>query len=111
LTGKLTGDFPVTHGETGKLTAIRHVRQDSPQSCNKLSRKEHVLKSMPAKDDLTASSELVDMLEDLIPGIFGHEADKQVQTHDGLLIEMVENGCRQGVGIMALTSFSMNVLS
>lgn len=109
--GHMALGFPIAHGKAGKLTAIRHVRQHNPQSCNELSRKEHVLKSMPAKDDLTASSKLVDMVEDLIPGIFGHEADEQVQTHDGLLIEMVENGCRQGVGIMALTSFSMNVLS
>jgi hypothetical protein len=104
-------DFPVAYGEAGKLAAIRHVRQDNPQSCNELSGKEHVLKSMPAKDDLTTSSELVDMVEDLIPGVFGHEADEQVQTNDGLLVEMVENGCRQGVGIMALTSFSVNVPS
>jgi hypothetical protein len=104
-------DFPVAYGEADKLPAIRHVRQENPQSRNELSRKEHVLKSVPAKDDLTASSELVDMVEDLIPGVFGHEADERVQTHDRTLVEMVENGCRQGVGILALTSFSMNLLS
>ena len=79
--------------------------------CHELSRKEHILKSMSAKDDLVASSELVDAVEDLIPRVLGHEADERVQTDDRLLIEMVENGRREGIGFMALTSFRMNVLS
>jgi hypothetical protein len=79
--------------------------------CHELGRKEHVLKSVSAKDDLVASSELVDAVEDLIPRVLGHEADERVQTDDRLLIEMVENRRRKGIGIMALTSFRMNVLS
>jgi len=63
-----------------------------------------------AKDDLVASSELVDTVEDLIPRVLGHEANEQVQTDDGLLIEMVENGRCKGIGIIALISFRMNVL-
>jgi len=35
-----------------------------------------------AKDDLVASSELVDAVEDLIPRVLGHEADERVQTDD-----------------------------
>lgn len=78
---------------------------------HELGRKEHVLKSVSAKDDFVASSELVDALEDLIPRVLGHEADERVQTDDRLLIEMIENGCREGIGVMPLTSFRMNVLS
>jgi len=48
--------------------------------CHELSRKEHILKSVSAKDDLVASSELVDAVEDLIPRVLGHEADERVQT-------------------------------
>ncbi|MCI0427473.1 MAG: hypothetical protein L0Z46_05620 [Nitrospiraceae bacterium] len=66
--------------------------------------KEHVLKSVSAKDDLVASGELVDAVEDLIPGVLGHEADERVQTDDGLLIEMVEKGCREGIGMRRLPS-------
>ena len=43
--------------------------------CHEMARKEHVLKSMSAKDDLAASGELVDGVEDLIPGVLRHEAD------------------------------------
>jgi hypothetical protein len=50
-------------------------------------------------------------VEDLIPRVLGHEVDERVQTDDRLLIEMVENGRREGIGFMALTSFRMNVLS
>jgi hypothetical protein len=63
-----------------------------------MGRKEHVLKSMSAKDDLTASGELVDGVEDLIPRVLGHKADERIQTDDRLLIEMVENGFREGIG-------------
>ena len=55
--------------------------------------KERVVESVSAKDNLVASGELVDAVEDLIPGVLGHEADERIQTDDGLLIEMVENGC------------------
>jgi hypothetical protein len=51
--------------------------------------KERVVESVSAKDDLVASGELVDGVEDLIPGILRHEADERIQTDDGLLIEMV----------------------
>jgi hypothetical protein len=79
--------------------------------CHELGRKEHILKPVSAKDDLVASSELVDAVEDLIPRVLRHEADERVQTDDRLLIEMVENGRRKGIGVMALTSFRMNVRS
>jgi hypothetical protein len=46
--------------------------------CHELVRKEHVLKSVSAKDDLVASSELVDAVEDLIPRVLGHEVDERV---------------------------------
>jgi len=52
-----------------------------------------------AKDDLVASGELVDAVEDLIPGVLRHETDERIQTDDRLLIEMVENGCRESIGI------------
>jgi len=68
-----------------------------------MARKEHVLKSVSAKDDLTASGELVDGAEDLNPRVLGHKADERIQTDDGLLIEMVENGCRENIGIRVLT--------
>jgi len=64
--------------------------------------KERVVKSVSAKDNLVASGELVDGVEDLIPGVLGHEADEQIQRDDGLLIEMVENGCRDGVGMRTM---------
>lgn len=54
--------------------------------CHELGRKEHVLISVSAEDDLVASSEFVDTVEDLIPRVLGHEADERVQTHDRLLI-------------------------
>jgi hypothetical protein len=79
--------------------------------CHELGRKEHVLKSVSAKDDLVTSSELVDAVKDLIPSVLGHEADERVQTDDRLFIEMVENGRRKGIGMMALTPFRMNVRS
>ena len=67
------------------------------------------IKSVSAKDDLVASGELVDDVEGLIPGVLGHEADKRVQTDDGLLIEMVENGCRDSIGMRTLPSYRMNI--
>jgi hypothetical protein len=38
--------------------------------------KERVVESVSAKDNLVASGELVDGVEDLIPCVLGHEADK-----------------------------------
>jgi hypothetical protein len=70
--------------------------------CNEMDREERVFKSVPAKDDLVASGELVDSVEDLIPGVLGHEADERIQIDDGLLIEMVENGCRERIGMETL---------
>ena len=66
---------------------------------------------MPAKDDLLASGKLVNAVENLIPRVLRHETDERIQTNDGLLIEMVENGRRDDIGIMRLTSYRMNVLS
>jgi hypothetical protein len=63
--------------------------------CHEMGRKEQILESVSAKDDLVASSELVDAVEDLIPAVLRHETDKQIQTDDGLLVEMVEDGCRE----------------
>jgi hypothetical protein len=69
-----------------------------------MGREERVLKSVPAKDNLVASGELVDAVEDFIPGVLRHEADERIQTDDGLLIEMVENGCRDCIGMGTLPS-------
>jgi hypothetical protein len=41
-----------------------------------MARKEHVFKSVSAKDDLVASGELVDAMKDLIPGVLSHEANE-----------------------------------
>src|SRR5262245_15255527 len=71
--------------------------------------KEHVVVPVPAKDDLIASSKLIDSMENLIPGVFGHETDEQVQTDDCLLIQMVENGRRHGIGMLMLTRYRINV--
>jgi hypothetical protein len=71
--------------------------------------KERVVESVSAKDDLVASGELVDVVEDLIPCVLGHEADEGIQRDDGLLIKMVENGCRESVGMRTLLSKMMNI--
>jgi len=42
---------------------------------------------------------LIDMVEDLIPRVLGHETDERVQTDDHLLIQMIENRCRKGIRI------------
>jgi hypothetical protein len=44
--------------------------------CQKMGGKERVVESVSAKDNLVASGELVDGVEDLIPGVLGHEADE-----------------------------------
>jgi hypothetical protein len=41
-------------------------------------------------------------MEDLIPGVLRHEADERFQTDDRLLIEMVENGCRENIAMETL---------
>ncbi len=61
---------------------------------------EHVLKLVSAKDDLVASGELVYTVEDLIPCVLRHQADKRIQADDGLLIELVENGGRKNIDII-----------
>lgn len=65
-----------------------------------MGREEGVLKSMSAQDDLVVSGELVDAVEDLIPGVLRHQAHECVQTDDSLFVKMVENGGRQSIGIM-----------
>jgi hypothetical protein len=75
-----------------------------------MGREEHVVESMPAKNDFLGSGELVDSVEDLIPGVLRDETDERVQTDDRLLIDMVEDGRREGIGIRTLTSDRMNVL-
>jgi hypothetical protein len=77
--------------------------------CDEMVGEEHVLKSVSAKDDLVASGELVDDMEDLIPGVLRHEADERFQTDDGLLIEMVENGCRESIAMGMLPLYRMNI--
>jgi hypothetical protein len=79
--------------------------------CHKMGREEHVVESVPAKDDLIASSKLIDHMENLIPGVLRHETDERVQADNCLLIQMVENGHRHGIGMLMLISFCMNVLS
>ena len=77
--------------------------------CHEMGGKEQILESVSAKDDLVASSELVDAVEDLIPAVLRHETDEQIQTYDGLFIEMVENGLREDIGMMALMSYRLSV--
>ena len=79
--------------------------------CREMGGKERVVESVSAKNNLVASGELVDGVEYLIPGVLGHEANERIQRDDGLLIEMVENGCREGVGMRALLSRMMNIRS
>ena len=72
---------------------MRHALADCQMGlCQKIGREEHVLESVSTKNDLTTSGELIDGLKNLIPRVLRHEADKRVQTDDGLLVEMVENG-------------------
>jgi hypothetical protein len=74
-----------------------------------MGREEHVIESMPAKDDLLGSGELVDPMEDLIPGVLRYETNERVQTDDRLLIDMVEDGRREDISIMTLTLHRMNL--
>jgi hypothetical protein len=66
--------------------------------CQELGGEEGVFKSMSPQDDFVASGELIDAVEDLIPGILRHQANERIQTDDGLLIEMVKNGCGESIG-------------
>ena len=72
---------------------------------------ERVLKSVSAKDDLVASGKLVDAEKNLIPRVLRHQAHERIQTDDGLLIGMVENGCREDIGMGTFPLYRMNILS
>ena len=74
-----------------------------------MARKQHVLESVSAEDEPVASGELVDTVENLIPGVLRHEADERIQTDDRLLIEMVENGCREDIAMGTLPLYRMNI--
>ena len=74
-------------------------------------REKHVGKAVSAKNDLVAAGELVNPMEDLIPGVLGHEADERVQTDHRLLIEMVENGRCEGIDMVTLTPYWINILN
>ena len=58
-----------------------------------------------------ASGKLIDGVENLIPRVLRHETNKRVQTDDRLLIEMVQNGRREGIGMMTFILCRMNVRS
>ena len=66
---------------------------------------------MPTKDDLIASSKLIESTENLIPAVLGHEIDERVQTDNHLFIEMVENGRYEDIDMLTLTPCWLNVLS
>ena len=70
---------------------------------------EYVLESVSAVDEPVASGELVDTVENLIPGVLRHEADERIQTDDRLLIEMVENGCHESIAMGTLPLYRMNI--
>ena len=70
---------------------------------------EGVLKSMSAQDDLVASGELVDAVENLIPGVLRHQAHERVKTDHSLFIEMVENDGRESIGRRRLTLGRLNI--
>ena len=76
---------------------------------HKVRGKKYVRKSVSAKDDLLASGKLVDAVEDLIPGVLRHQADERIQTDDGLLIEMVENGSCESIGMRRHSLYKMNI--
>jgi hypothetical protein len=96
------------------LLQMRQAQADCPMwLCHKIGRKEHVVESVSTKDDLMtlASSELIDGLKDLIPGVFRHEVNERVQTANCLLIEVVENGRCKGIGMMMFCSYRINFRS
>jgi len=59
---------------------------------HKMRGEEHVLKPVSAKDDHLVAGQLVDAVENLIPGVLRHQIDECIQADDGLFIEMVKNG-------------------
>ena len=77
--------------------------------CHEMGREEHVLKSVASEDELIASGELVDAVEDLIPGVFRHETDERIQTDDRLLIEMVENNYHESIAMGTLPLYRMHI--
>ena len=77
--------------------------------CHKIGREEHVVESVSAKHDLIGSGELVDGLKNLIPRVLGNEADERVQANNCLLIEVVKNGRRNGIGMMPFASYRMSL--
>ncbi len=64
--------------------------------------KEHVLEPISAKDDFLASGKSVDPVENLIPGVLRHQADKRVHADDGLFIEMIEDSGRENIPLGSL---------
>jgi hypothetical protein len=78
---------------------------------HKIGREEHVVESVPAKNDLIASGELIDGLKNLIPRVLRHETDERVQTDNCLLIEMVKDGRRKSIGMRMFPSYRMNLRS
>ena len=46
--------------------------------CHKIGRKEHVVESISAKDNLLASGKLIDGVKNLVPGVLRHEKDERV---------------------------------
>ena len=76
---------------------------------HKIGREEHVVQSVSAKHDLIASGELIDGLKNLIPRVLRHEADERIQTDDCLLIKVIKNGRRNGIGMMLFASYRMSL--
>ena len=76
---------------------------------HKVGGEKRVLKLVLAEDNLVASGKLVDAVEDLIPGVLRHQADERIQTDDGLFIEMVENSCRENIGMRRHSLYKMNI--
>jgi hypothetical protein len=89
---------------------MQHALADCQMGlCQKINREEHVLESVSTKNDLITSGELIDGLKNLIPRVLRHEADERVQTDDGLLVEVVKNGRRNGIGMMLFASYRMSL--
>ena len=75
----------------------------------KVGGEKRVLKLVLAEDNLVASGKLVDAVEDLIPSVLRHQTDERIQTDDGLLIEMVENGGRESIAMRKHLLYKMNI--
>jgi hypothetical protein len=74
-------------------------KQNKPNQTNRpdllfheMGGKEHVLTPVPAKHDFVTSGELVDAVEDLIPGVLRHQGDERIQANDCLFVQMTKNG-------------------